>query len=91
MVQVIIVGDAYGEHVVAESHICGGNGRDGGAVGENNIYRGVWGRGEKRRRDIRRAIKIIACSTVEPWVRIAGRRTVMLATSRSSKVVRVRF
>ena len=53
MVKVIILEDAYGEHVVAESHMCGCDGGDGGAVGENNIYRGVWGRGEKRCRDIR--------------------------------------
>ena len=73
MVQVIIVEDAYGEHVVAESHMCSCDGRDGGAVGEHNIYRGVWGRGEKRRRDIRRAIKVIAGSTVKPWVGRGGR------------------
>ena len=44
MVQVIIVKDAYGEHVVVELHMRGCDGGDGGAVGENNIYRGVWGR-----------------------------------------------
>ena len=73
MVQVIIVKDAYGEHVVVELHMRGCDGGEGGAVGENNIYRGVWGRGEKRRRDIRRAIEIIAGSAVEPYVARGGR------------------
>ena len=72
MVQVIIVKDAYGEHVVVELHMRGCDGGDGGAVGENNIYRGVWGRGEKRRRDIRKSIEVITGSAVKPWWRRCG-------------------
>ena len=59
MMKLSIVENADREHMVAESHVGGGDGGDGGAIWENNIYGEVWGRGEKRCRDIRKAKEVI--------------------------------
>ena len=73
MVEFIIIEYIDGYYVVCEMHFFGGDGGNGRAIGENNIYRGVWGRGEKRRRNIKGTIKVVTGSAVEPYVGRGGR------------------